>query len=156
MVLLTPEDFTIDRDQTGAITGVHALVRDRRGGTRVVTCTQPWEQRLATLVEATEPWHRINTPWRKTATTPRMLQSALALAQHTVAPPVWFSARSLRNTWLVAHLTAGTPVPTLLDAAGIESIEALKAYLPYVSVLGGLDRATTLRAAGNYPTGPRP
>ena len=146
IVTVRREDITIDRaTATGAIVGVHALITDTRGGTRTVTCTATWEQRLAEWVDGVEPGHRVNTPWRREATTARMLQSSLANAQHTVTPPVWFSARSLRNTWLVGHLTAGTPVPTLLDAAGIESIEALKAYLPWVPVLTGTGRAEVLR-----------
>ena len=137
-------DITI-HTTSGTAAGVHAVVRDRRGGVRIVTCTAAWEDRLATLVEGVEPGRRVNTPWRTEATTGRMLQSSLTTAQHLVPPPVWFSARSLRNTWLVEHLIAGTPVTTLMDAAGIESIEALKAYLPYVPVLTGAERATALR-----------
>jgi integrase len=146
IVTLKRDDITIDRAPSGAINGVDALVTDTRGGTRSVTCTATWEQRLAEWVDGVEPGHRVNTPWRREATTARMLQSSLAIAQHQTPPPVWFSARSLRNSWLVGHLTAGTPVPTLLDAAGIESIEALKAYLPWVPVLTGDRRADVLRA----------
>lgn len=145
IVTLRRDDITIDRDPSGAVSGVHAVVTDTRGATRTVTCTTTWEQRLAEWVEGVEPGHLVNTKWRTEATTARMLQSSLAIAQHRTTPPVWFSARSLRNTWLVGHITAGTPVPTLLDAAGIESIEALKAYLPWVPVLTGLDRAAVLR-----------
>lgn len=160
IVTLRRGDITIDRDaddagagaEAGSVIGVHAVVRDRRGGVRIVTCTAAWEDRLAALVEGIEPGRRVNTPWRTEATTGRMLQSSLTAAQHQTPPPVWFSARSLRNTWLVDHLVAGTPVTTLMDAAGIESIEALKAYLPYVPVLTGSDRAAALRGPAQAPT----
>lgn len=64
----------------------------------------------------------------------------------------WFSARSLRNTWLVARLTEGTPIPTLMDAAGLESIEALKAFLVYVPAMAPADRAAALRGHGTPAT----
>lgn len=41
-------------------------------------------------------------------------------------------ARRLRATWLVHHLTIGTPLPVLLTAAGLQSAEALDRLLPFV------------------------
>lgn len=38
----------------------------------------------------------------------------------------------MRATWLVHHLQRGTPVPVLLDAAGVTSLEALTRYLKFV------------------------
>lgn len=39
-------------------------------------------------------------------------------------------ARRMRATWLVHHLSAGTPVTSLMRAAGLQSIEALDRLLP--------------------------
>lgn len=122
---ITPESVTRDED------GVHVtVVADR--GIRVVTCDRVWEDRLLTLVENAGPGRPLISPWRTEPTLPRALQTALAHAQHTHQPLVWFSPRSLRNTWLVQRLAEGVPVPVLLEAAGLESIEALKAFLVYV------------------------
>ena len=139
----TPESVADDEH------GVHVTVVTEQG-TRVVTCDRVWEDRLREVVANTPPGHRLTTPWRESAATARGSQQAISNAQHADQPIVRFSARSLRNTWLVARLTEGTPVPTLLDAAGVESIEALKAFLPYVPQPTPEERAATLR--GGCPT----
>ncbi len=38
----------------------------------------------------------------------------------------------MRATWIVTHLTAGSPVKALVQAAGVDSLEALTRYLGYV------------------------
>lgn len=38
----------------------------------------------------------------------------------------------MRATWIVTHLAAGSPVKALVDAAGVDSLEALTRYLRYV------------------------
>ena len=138
---ITRESVTVDED------GVHvSIVSDR--GTRVVTCDRVWENRLAELAANAEPRRPLVSPWRTEPTHPRALQQSLATTQHAHPPIAWFSARSLRNTWLVARLTEGTPVPTLMDAAGLESIEALKAFLVYVPEATPQARAVSLRGHG--------
>lgn len=42
-------------------------------------------------------------------------------------------SQRLRSTWLVRQLDAGTPVVSLMEAAGLESLEALTRYLRFVS-----------------------
>ena len=42
-------------------------------------------------------------------------------------------SQRLRSTWLVRQLDAGTPVVPLMEAAGLESLEALTRYLRFVS-----------------------
>lgn len=144
LTTITPESVTSDDH------GVHVTVVTYRG-TRVVTCDHVWEDRLRDLVSNTEPSHPLTSPWRADPATARGLQTALATAQHTHPPIAWFSARSLRNTWLVQRLTDGTPIPTLMDAAGLESIEALKAYLVYVPAATPQARAVSLRGHGIMP-----
>lgn len=137
----TPESVSVDED------GVHVTVVSDRG-IRVVTCDRVWEDRLVEVAANTPAGHPLTSPWRADAATARGLQNAMASAQHTHPPIAWFSARSLRNTWLVQRLTEGTPVPTLLEAAGLESIEALKAFLVYVPALSAAKRAQVLRGHG--------
>jgi len=38
----------------------------------------------------------------------------------------------MRATWIVTHLTAGSPVKALVEAAGVDSLEALTRYLRFV------------------------
>lgn len=127
--------------------GVHVQVVDRHGEARLVTCDQAWEERLLTLVDNAQPGHPLTRPWAAAPSTARALQNATANAQHAYAPPEWFSVTSLRNTWLVRHLTRGTPVPVLLKAAGIESIEALKPHLAFVLDPSDEQRAAFLRGS---------
>lgn len=134
-----PSSVTVDAD------GVHVTVHNPKYGDRLVTCDRAWEDRVQELVANTKPGYLLSSPWRDTAATARGLQNAIRLAQREYPPPVWFSPRSLRNTWLVQRLTAGTPIPTLLDAAGVESIEALKAFLPFVPAVIPQKRAVSLR-----------
>jgi hypothetical protein len=54
-------------------------------------------------------------------------------------------ARRLRATWLVHHLTVGTPLPILLHAAGLQSAEALDRLLPFVPERSDDDRRRLLR-----------
>lgn len=50
----------------------------------------------------------------------------------TVDRPVDISSQRLRTSWLCGHLLAGTPVHVLVDAAGIDTLEALGRYVPYL------------------------
>lgn len=147
LVHVRREDVSLDEH------GVHVLVRSEDGGTRLVTCDEVWSRRLAAQVEATPPGHLLTSPWRRKAPTARALGNTLRDAQKVGTGRVFFSPRSLRNTWLVNRLTVGTPIPTLLDAAGVESIEALKGFLVYVPALSTAERARVLRSQ-SIPSGP--
>ena len=138
LILVRDSDVTSDSD------GVHVAVHGKYG-TRIVTCDRVWEDRLLDAVERTPAGHYVTGPWANEPVTAKALQNSLASAQKTYEPPVWFSPRSLRNTWLVNRLTTGTPIPTLLDAAGLESVEALKEFLVFVPTPALPARAASLR-----------
>ncbi|WP_298381444.1 hypothetical protein [Ferrimicrobium sp.] len=55
------------------------------------------------------------------------------------------SLARLRITWIVHHLTLGTPVVLLMQAAGIATLEAFDRYLPYVPDAGTLAFREALR-----------
>lgn len=138
LVLTRPEDVLRDADGTHVtVIGAH--------GTRLVTCDAVWEDRLQDLVSATSAGHLLTSPWRTTPATGPGLLNTVRDAQRKDPAVVRFSPRSLRNTWLVARLAYGTPIPTLLEAAGVESIEALKAFLPFVATPCPADRTQALR-----------
>ncbi|MDT0213941.1 tyrosine-type recombinase/integrase [Rothia sp. ARF10] len=124
--------------------GVHVSVIGK-DGMRSVTCARAWEDRLLDLIDGQASEWLLTSPWRMTPATARGLQSALAQAQRTTEAPVRFSPRSLRNTWLVLRLAEGTPIPTLLEAAGVEAIEALKPFLQFIVAPSESCRAESLR-----------
>jgi integrase len=138
LVQVTPESVMVDTH------GVHVTALSDRGA-RVETCDRTWEDPLLDLRADTRPGHPLTSPWRADPATARVLQSAIATAQETHPPTAWFSPRSLRNTWLVQRLAAGTPVPTLMDAPGLECIEALEPFLVYVPAATPQARAQSLR-----------
>ncbi|WP_166790295.1 hypothetical protein [Cryobacterium sp. Hh11] len=49
----------------------------------------------------------------------------------------------MRSTWLVHHVNASTPIPNFLEAAGIQSFEALDRFLVFAERPG---RAAALRS----------
>ncbi len=138
LIRVAPEHVHADAD------GVHVTVHGSHG-TRLVTCERVWEERLMEIVANTTSGHPLTSPWRTQAATARGLQNAVRLAQRVYPPPVWFSARSLRNTWLTARLTAGTPIPILMEAAGIETVEGLRPFLAFVRTPTAAVRAASLR-----------
>lgn len=60
---------------------------------------------------------------------------------------VHVQAQRLRNTWLVVQMTACTPLPELIEAAGVESLEALSRFLPFVERKDPRQSRRVLRAA---------
>jgi integrase len=60
-------------------------------------------------------------------------------------PSVELQARRMRATWIVEHLTRGTPLDLLLEVAGLQSAEALDRLLPYVTRTDDDPRREALR-----------
>jgi hypothetical protein len=58
-----------------------------------------------------------------------------------------FSPARLRSTWLVAHLEAGTQLPTLLQAAGMRTFGSLGDLLGFVRPLDDGEARTQLAGA---------
>lgn len=62
-----------------------------------------------------------------------MVDDALTLAYEQGAPiPV--TLNRLRNTWLLRHVEAGTPLPILVAAAGLRTTSALINLMPYADI----------------------
>jgi hypothetical protein len=51
---------------------------------------------------------------------------------NALRPPAPIMLRRLRNTWLIQHLAAGTPLNVLLPAAGLTTAAHLMDLLPHV------------------------
>lgn len=103
------EDVVIDDD--GA---VHVTVTSAKS-TRTITCLAHWEARLAAIVADVAPGHYVLTPWRKAAATYTHTEAVRRAMGKT--PPTTFNSTRLRNTWLCWHLTSGTPLKDLMQAA---------------------------------------
>ena len=67
--------------------------------------------------------------WERTAHSPNSVHGFVART-HGHAPHL--TAQRLRATWIVHHLTVGTPLSALMDAAGVMSLEAFTRYLRFV------------------------
>lgn len=101
------------------------------GGTspRTVTCLAQYEDHL---------WHaaqqaRANllvAPTQPTLSENRFQESLNQI--NGLRPPVPFMLRRFRNTWLIKHLAAGTPLTVLMPAAGLLTAQHLQDLLPYV------------------------
>lgn len=59
--------------------------------------------------------------------------------------------KRLRSTWIITQLDAGTPLPILLDAAGIDGPDALQQYLRYTVHWDDERRERLLRYAASGP-----
>lgn len=55
----------------------------------------------------------------------------------------------LRATWLISHVNAGTPLPTLLAAAGLTSLESIRRIFQYTTALPNAQAMDALRLQGD-------
>ena len=140
VVAIRPEDVTVDEN------GAHVNVGGNKP--RLVTCLRVWEEDLVILKDSTPAGRPLISPWRDDPTTARFLSTLTGATQAGQEPPVWFSPRSLRNTWIVSHLAQGTRADILLEAAGIESFESFMPYLPHIPQADRPARAQLLRGQG--------
>ncbi|MGA7417192.1 MAG: hypothetical protein WBW80_04305 [Acidimicrobiales bacterium] len=74
---------------------------------------------------------------------------ASSLASDLEAPPGHprLSASRLRSTWLLSHLDAGTRLPELAAAAGLEGVTVVSDLLPAVPPIAERDALLLLRGA---------
>ena len=56
------------------------------------------------------------------------------------AAPITIQARRMRATWILHHANAGTPIPVFLEAAGLQSLEALDRFLASMTSRAGNSR----------------
>ncbi|RYG78460.1 hypothetical protein EU513_02290 [Yimella sp. RIT 621] len=129
--------------------GVHVTVASVRADIppRVVTCRRSWETRLAALTLATEPGHLIASPWRTIPQTDAGFDQMFATVNRQSPPPARWNHQRLRNTWFARHLTVGTPIPVLLAAGGVTSLQTLTRLLPLLPDVDSHAAATWLRDA---------
>ncbi|HEX4700654.1 MAG TPA: hypothetical protein VH352_00865, partial [Pseudonocardiaceae bacterium] len=99
---------------------------------RLVICRQRWEHLLAEHVETAGCGYL----FRPNAVRAKNLVSNFLARAHRgpATPPV--KVGRLRDTWIVEHLAAGTPLPVLVAAAGLDGLSSLDRLLPHLPVVG--------------------
>ena len=138
MSAVTCGDITVDDE------GV--LVHVRAGTSpRTVPVLEQWEETLAVVADAAiRPEQWLMLPKRRLAQSSNMLPNfTLDLPNR----PVSVRAQRLRATWIVGHLSAGTPAGLLAQAAGMDSASALGPYIAHVPNLDPVAGRRMLRAA---------
>ena len=126
------DDLLIDAD------GIMITVQ---GGThpREVPVLAEWEPWLLRAIEKMQPGQPVwGSPNRRNL---RNLLSGFT-TQSSGTPP---RSDSLRATWLVTHLRAGTPMKGLMRAGGVEKFENLRRYLQYIPELNTAEYRGYLR-----------
>jgi integrase len=122
------------------IAGNGAVVVEIAGRrSRLVICQARWEQVLSEHAQAAGSrfLFRPNAVRAK-----NVVSNFLARAHRGLAtPPVKISR--LRDTWMVEHLAAGTPLSVLVAAAGLDGLSSLDRLLPYLPAVGA-ERAERL------------
>lgn len=99
---------------------------------RLIVCQGRWEQVLAGHATAADSGYL----FRPNAVRAKNLVSNFLARTHRspTAPPVKISR--LRDTWIIEHLAAGTPLPVLVTAAGLDGLSSLDRLLPHLPVVG--------------------
>lgn len=136
--------------ETMAVQAQHVLIDDlgaqievQGDRARLVPVLAEWEQPLIDLAgSAMRPEMWLFSPGRQSASPKNLISHFIRRSNDA---PVHIHSQRLRSTWLVDHLAAGTPTPVLMRAAGLESLEPLSRYLPFVPEIDSTEARRLLR-----------
>jgi integrase len=110
-------------------TEIALLIHVREGRARTVPVLRRWEKVIAKRTATVASADYLFKPGRA--------GSGKNLISNFVADSrgsgVYAQTQRMRSTWLVTHMNARTPLPELIGAAGLDSLEALTRYLPFVA-----------------------
>ena len=124
------------------ISGDAVSVRVRRGIARVVIVDEAWEDGVRDRFDFID-----GDGWMfragQVGGNPNLISDFVTRSSQRVH----MQARRMRSTWLVNHLAKGTPLDVLLEAAGLQSGEALDRLIPFVPIRDVDDRRRWLRGA---------
>jgi integrase len=81
---------------------------------------------------------------------PNLISNFVARSARVGVKP---QTQRLRATWVVRHLSAGTPVSALLKAAGVDSLESFTRYVRFVLTLDPELERQVLRKPGSHGQG---
>ena len=110
---------------------------------RSVIVASPFDQKLAQLVASLDGNRMVFLTDRNRTVNDVVSAFTSKLAVPPGTPPI--TARRLRNTWLVTHLASRVDVSTLMQAAGLESLESISRLASFVPAVSDADRIAQLR-----------
>lgn len=108
---------------------------------RTVPVLATWESSLADLIHASASDKLAFAPGR-TKTTSR--NSVTNFVGRTAGIGLKPNSHRMRATWIVHHLSCGTPLLPLMEAAGLMTLEVLDRYMTYVEGVRDIRQARVL------------
>lgn len=114
------------------------LVRVEEPSARVVPVLATWEEEVLELAASASGEFLVGG-----RSTSRNRAGALAASLVVAEGRPRFSASRLRSTWLLTHLSNGTRLPELAQAAGLAGVTVLSDLLPFVPSISQ-ERATAM------------
>jgi hypothetical protein len=119
--------------------GVQVVVADSRP--RTVQVRREWEEPLIDHRKSCATDDYFIRPKRKTGS--RNFLSNLI--ERSAGPDFRPQSQRMRATWIVQHLTAGTLMGVLMEAAGVQSLEAFTRFMQFVPELSANKARPMLR-----------
>ena len=98
-----------------------------------------WPRPVLSASDAVAPWDDRTSLWADAFT------NSINTANRSAPAGLDFTVRRARNTWLVRHLTAGTPLPLLMEQAGLTTTMHLQDLLRFVQTADPASAAATMR-----------
>jgi hypothetical protein len=95
---------------------------------RTVPVVEEWEDGIARRAAELDPRSFLFRP-KHVAHYPNLVSNFVSKGHTSQHSP---QTQRLRATWVVRHLSAGTPVLPLMRAAGVDSLEALTRFMQFV------------------------
>lgn len=135
MVLVRREDVTVDDSNA-----VHVQVSGKAA--RTVVATARYERTLRQALKTTPEGAFVFLP-KRTRTGNDVVSAFVGRTDNTPSLPV--RARKMRNTWLVGHLANRVDVTTLMQAAGLQSLESISRLAQFVPPISDPARISMLR-----------
>lgn len=129
---LGAEDLLVVRGSDVVTTERTTRVRVQGRRPRKVIVLTHWADRLQVLADTVEGgWlflpNRQSTRYKATANFIKSLS--------TGGDTPSFSTQRLRATWICHHLSAGTPLPNLVEAAGVTTLHPFARYLQFLPLI---------------------
>jgi hypothetical protein len=139
-VLVTGEPVVADGH------GVHlAVPADGDQPARTVTVAAAWEREVLAAAQRAGR-HLLLAPTRLSLNRDTYSRSLAKANAHAPAGDEFTNSRA-RNTWIVRHLAAGTPLPVLLAHSGLTSLTQIESLLPHVPAVDPAAAASFMRGA---------
>lgn len=112
---------------------------------RTVVVTARYEQTLSHAASNTPASAFVFLP-KRTRTTNDVVSAFVSRTERPRGTPT-VRSRKMRNTWLVLHLTNRVDVTTLMQAAGLQSLESISRLAQFVPSPSDTERTAMLRGA---------